>query len=62
IEESAILANEVVARHMASAKAPMVYRIHEEPDPEALDKIAVILKEFDYPVQEIRGASPRTFQ
>lgn len=62
IEESAILANEVVARHMTWAKAPMVYRIHEAPDPEALDQIAVILKEFDYPIKDIHGASPRTFQ
>jgi ribonuclease R len=61
IEEAMILANEVVARHMAAASAPMVYRIHEEPDPEALDRIALILKEFDYPIQEIRGASPQKF-
>jgi hypothetical protein len=33
---------------MTRAKAPMVYRIHEDPDPDALSQIAVILKEFDY--------------
>jgi ribonuclease R len=57
-----ILANEIVASHMASVQAPMIFRIHEEPDPDALDRAAVILKEFDYPIQEIRGASPQTFQ
>jgi len=62
IEEAMILANEVVARHMTAAKAPMVYRIHEDPDPDALGQVAVVLKEFGYPVQDMHGAGPRTFQ
>lgn len=62
IEEAMVLANEVVARHMRDAKAPMVYRIHEDPDPDALGQIAVILKEFDYPIKDVHGASPQTFQ
>ncbi len=62
IEEAMILANEVVARHMTAKKAPMVYRIHEDPDPDALAQVAVVLKEFDYPVKDVHGASPATFQ
>ncbi|MHB1341546.1 MAG: ribonuclease R [Coriobacteriia bacterium] len=62
IEEAMILANEVVARHMRDAKSPMVYRIHEDPDPDALSQIAIILKEFDYPIKDVHGASPQTFQ
>ena len=62
IEEAMILANEAVARHMTEAQAPMVYRIHEDPDPDALSQVAVILKEFDYPIKDLGGASPRTFQ
>jgi ribonuclease R len=62
IEEAMIAANEAVARHMRDAKAPMVYRIHDDPDPEALDQIALVLKEFDYPVKDLHGASPATFQ
>jgi ribonuclease R len=62
IEEAMILANEVVARHMVKAEAPMVFRVHEEPDPDALAQVAVILKEFDYPIKDIHGASPHTFQ
>ena len=62
IEEAMIAANEVVARHMTAAKAPMVYRIHEDPDADALAQVAVILKEFGYPVQELHGATPATFQ
>jgi len=62
IEEAMILANEVVAGHMTRAEAPMVYRIHENPDPDALAQVAVILKEFDYPIKDVHGASPVTFQ
>ena len=62
IEEAMIAANEAVARHMRDARAPMVYRIHEDPDPDALDQVAQVLKEFDYPIKDIHGASPATFQ
>lgn len=62
IEEAMIAANEVVARHMVDAQAPMVFRIHEDPDPDALAQVAVILKEFDYPIKDVHGASPQTFQ
>ncbi len=62
IEEAMILANECVARHMTAAKAPMVYRIHEDPDADALAQVAVVLKEFGYPIQDMHGAQPKTFQ
>ena len=62
IEEAMIAANEAVARHMRDAKVPMIYRIHDNPDPEALDQIALVLKEFDYPIKDLHGASPQTFQ
>ncbi len=62
IEEAMIAANEVVARHMRDHEAPMVYRIHEDPEPDALAAIGVILSEFDYPIKDLGTASPRTFQ
>jgi len=62
IEEAMIAANEAVARHMRDAKAPMVYRIHEDPDSDALDQVSLVLKEFNYPIKDIHGASPATFQ
>ncbi|MHB9003598.1 MAG: ribonuclease R [Coriobacteriia bacterium] len=62
IEEAMILANEAVAQHMTEAEAPMVYRIHEDPDADALSEVAVILREFDYPIKDLHGASPATFQ
>lgn len=62
IEEAMIAANEVVARHMRDHESPMVYRIHEDPDPDALAQIATVLKEFDYPIKDVGAATPRTFQ
>jgi ribonuclease R len=62
IEEAMILANEVVAGHMVSHEAPMVFRIHEDPDEDALAQIAVVLAEFDYPITNIGSARPATFQ
>jgi ribonuclease R len=62
IEEAMIAANEVVARHMRDAGAPMLYRIHENPDPDALMRVAAVLKEFDYPIKDVHGAQPATFQ
>jgi len=62
IEEAMIRANEVVAQSMARAGAPMIYRIHEDPDPEALGQVAGILQEFSYPIKDITGAEPSTFQ
>jgi ribonuclease R len=62
IEETAIAANEAVARYMAAGESPMVYRIHEVPDEDALAPVAAILREFSYPIQDIKGATPATFQ
>jgi ribonuclease R len=62
IEEAMIAANEVVARHMRDHDAPMVYRIHEDPEPDALAAIGAILAEFDYPIKDVGAATPRTFQ
>lgn len=40
----------------------MIYRIHEAPDRDALEDLAPILAEFDYPVKDLRDATPTTFQ
>ena len=62
IEEAMIAANEAVARHMAEVEAPMIYRIHEAPDAEALASLSDILAEFDYPVKDLSNPTPSQFQ
>ena len=46
VEEAMILANEVVAAYMLASDAPMVYRIHDEPMPSALEEVVPLLREF----------------
>ncbi|MDR2106445.1 MAG: RNB domain-containing ribonuclease [Coriobacteriales bacterium] len=52
VEEAMILANEQVAAHMLASEAPMVYRVHEEPYPAALDELLETLQEFGYAQQQ----------
>lgn len=62
IEEAMIATNESIARFMWEKDFPMVYRIHERPDPEAIIGITEILKELNYPIGSLEEAHSRTFQ
>ncbi|GAB4314543.1 MAG: ribonuclease R [Candidatus Sumerlaeia bacterium] len=44
VEECMLLANELVARHLARRRVPILYRIHEDPDIEKLNMIAGVFK------------------
>ena len=48
VEEMMIWANEVVAEHLAKAKSPCVYRVHEAPDLEGLAQLVPIFEEFSW--------------
>ncbi len=48
VEECMIAANEAVAGYMLECDAPMVYRIHDDPNPSSLDEIVPVLREFGY--------------
>ena len=48
IEEMMIWANEVVAEHLAKAKFPCAYRVHEAPDLEGLAQLVPIFEEFPW--------------
>jgi ribonuclease R len=39
IEEFMLLANEIVARHASEHKIPFIYRVHERPSPEKVERI-----------------------
>ncbi|MCC7442663.1 MAG: VacB/RNase II family 3'-5' exoribonuclease [Bdellovibrionales bacterium] len=51
IEEFMIAANEAVTEWAMERGAPFVYRIHEEPSPEAFEKFRAIAKAVGFPVQ-----------
>ncbi|MCL2632661.1 MAG: VacB/RNase II family 3'-5' exoribonuclease [Coriobacteriia bacterium] len=46
VEEAMILANEQVAQYMLADRSPMIYRVHEEPLPFALEEAANMLTEL----------------
>jgi ribonuclease R len=48
IEEFMIAANEAVARHLKERNFPLLYRVHEGPDAEALESIAPFLLNLGY--------------
>jgi ribonuclease R len=47
IEEFMLLANESVAKFLSRNKMGFLYRVHEEPDPEKIEKISPILQAFN---------------
>jgi ribonuclease R len=48
IEEFMIAANEAVARHLRNNELPLLYRVHEGPDEEALEAVAPFLLSLGY--------------
>lgn len=43
VEEAMVLCNEIVARDLVRLKAPALFRIHEEPDPQRLEALRPLL-------------------
>ncbi len=60
IEEFMLAANEVVAAELVLANQPGIYRVHQQPDPQKLEDLREILKEFKLTlrgdVEEMRPA------
>ncbi len=46
IEEFMLSANEVVARELVFSSQPGIYRVHQQPDPQKLEDLKEILREF----------------
>lgn len=63
IEEFMLLANEVVARHLSEAKVPTLYRVHDPPDEERVERFEEFILGLGYrlrsPSEPLR---PRAFQ
>jgi ribonuclease R len=49
IEHLMIAANEAVATHLTKASVPLLYRIHERPDPERIRKLVAQLASLEVP-------------
>lgn len=61
IEDLMIAANEAVASWAIEQGVPVLYRIHEEPNPEKLDTLRLLAGEFGLSFPE-RNPRPRDFQ
>ena len=48
IEDFMLLANETVAQHFYWLELPFVYRTHDNPDPEKIEKLATFINNFGY--------------
>lgn len=62
IEDFMIAANEAVAEKMFWMELPFVYRIHENPDRERLQKLNESLRNFQYKIPNIDELHPKQFQ
>ncbi|WP_132746929.1 ribonuclease R [Scopulibacillus darangshiensis] len=63
IEEFMLAANETVAEHFHWRELPFIYRIHEEPNPEKLEKFYNFAVNFGYVVKgSVDNIHPRTLQ
>jgi ribonuclease R len=62
IEEFMLLANETVARHVTARNAPMMYRIHEEPDPEKMGSFREFIGSLGYALSPKDSMTPRGLQ
>jgi len=62
IEEFMLLANDTVARHVTNRKAPMLYRIHETPDPDKITAFREFVASLGYQLGETDSATPQGLQ
>jgi ribonuclease R len=62
IEEFMLAANEVVARELREAGIPLLYRIHEEPDPDKLDDTLAFLGKMKLGAPKGGSATPKDLQ
>lgn len=51
IEEFMLIANETVAQHFYWQELPFVYRTHDTPDPEKIEKLAAFIRNFGYSIK-----------
>ncbi|UCD57282.1 MAG: VacB/RNase II family 3'-5' exoribonuclease, partial [Candidatus Hydrogenedentota bacterium] len=62
IEEFMLTANEAIARHVTTSRAPMIYRIHEEPDRERMGAFREFIASLGYRLSEKDSMTPHGLQ
>lgn len=59
IEQFMVLANEAVARHLTDLSVPVIYRVHEPPDPEKLERLGPFFKAVGVRLPSGNGPIPQ---
>jgi ribonuclease R len=62
IEEFMLLANRTVAGHLSELEVPMLYRVHEPPDPEKMSRFAELCLGFGHVLPATVNVKPGTLQ
>lgn len=62
IEEFMLVANETIAEHMQKKGYPFMFRVHEEPDPEKMAKLNLLLHNFDQSLPIAKDVQPMALQ
>ncbi|MCQ1528326.1 ribonuclease R [Lutispora saccharofermentans] len=62
IEEFMIVCNETIAEHMYWKEMPFVYRVHEDPDPEKIMVLNVLIHNFGYSIKGADEIHPKALQ
>lgn len=62
IEEFMLAANETVAKHCQKFEIPSVYRVHEDPDPEKVQKLVNLVNIFGHKLKVGDKVSPKAMQ
>lgn len=62
IEEFMLVANETVARHMFNLNLPLVYRVHEKPGSEKVERFATLVRNMNYKFKAKEAVSPKAMQ
>ena len=62
IEEFMILVNESVAQEASRRKLPFIYRVHERPDPERIDRLREFVKGLGFQLAKNAVRSPKALQ
>lgn len=59
IEECMLTANETIARHLSEKNVPSLYRIHEPPDKDSLERLNELLNAFGFHLRIRAGSGVR---
>lgn len=62
IEEFMIVCNETIAEHFHWKEMPFLYRVHEDPDPEKIKVLNLLIHNFGYRIKGAEEIHPKALQ